>query len=111
MEQIRKTPSPCLGCTRVKDPRSCENKNCVPWRNWFLQRWEWIHNYPRVHMESADLKPVGVNIGGKVYAPPHEIKNYANQNPCEKCVCPKDLCAEPCKVRRAWDEFRKETFI
>ena len=62
-------------------------------------------------MEQAVLEPVGVNIGGTVYAAPHQVKNYVNSDPCEKCVCPKELCTEPCKVRRAWEEARKETFI
>lgn len=34
-----KKPSPCLTCSRVKDPGSCENKRCNPWRLWFLDRW------------------------------------------------------------------------
>ena len=32
--------SPCLNCTRVKDPKNCENKNCPVWREWFIRRWE-----------------------------------------------------------------------
>ena len=31
---------PCKGCTRVKDPRDCENKSCAEWREWWLKRWE-----------------------------------------------------------------------
>ena len=30
---------PCKGCTRVNNPYDCNNKNCVPWREWFLERW------------------------------------------------------------------------
>lgn len=32
--------SPCLSCTRVKDPSNCENKMCVKWRTWFLSEWK-----------------------------------------------------------------------
>ena len=31
---------PCEGCCRVPDPAACNNKECSPWRCWFLQRWE-----------------------------------------------------------------------
>lgn len=30
---------PCTLCTRVDDPSRCENKNCAPWRSWFLSKW------------------------------------------------------------------------
>ena len=31
---------PCDTCTRVFDPRNCENKTCRVWQKWFLQSWE-----------------------------------------------------------------------
>ena len=31
---------PCSTCTRVEDPKDCENKRCQTWRDWFIQRWE-----------------------------------------------------------------------
>ncbi|MBR5570444.1 MAG: hypothetical protein IKW10_06080 [Oscillospiraceae bacterium] len=31
---------PCRTCTRVADPKQCENKRCLPWRNWFVRQWE-----------------------------------------------------------------------
>lgn len=31
--------SPCKTCTRVKDPYTCGNINCIPWREWFLGWW------------------------------------------------------------------------
>ena len=36
--------SPCLTCTRVKDPANCENKNCQAWKAWFLKKWNELHN-------------------------------------------------------------------
>lgn len=106
-----KYPSPCLSCTLVADPRDCDNKNCQPWRKWFLHRWEQIHNYPRAHMEHAELKPVGVNVGGTHYAAPHQTRQYLNNDPCQACLCPKDLCSSPCRVKRAWEEAKQEVFL
>ena len=36
---------PCGKCTRVKDPKNCENKGCQVWRKWFLKRWSLIHQF------------------------------------------------------------------
>lgn len=38
-------PNPCKHCKRVPDPALCENKQCGPWRKWFLMRWAMIHAY------------------------------------------------------------------
>jgi len=104
MGVIYRTPSPCLSCRRVKDPENCENKQCKPWRDWFLARWALIHRYPRQQMEQAELKIVGVNVGGRYYSSPHQLEEYRKKDPCETCLCPKDLCTTPCPVRRAWEE-------
>ena len=37
--------SPCATCTRVKDPKDCENKQCQTWQKWFLKRWKLINGY------------------------------------------------------------------
>lgn len=42
---MNKSSSPCLTCTRVKDPDSCENKNCKLWKAWFLRRWAGIYRF------------------------------------------------------------------
>lgn len=39
--------SPCEGCTRVANPKGCENKNCKEWKAWFLRRWAVIYAYGR----------------------------------------------------------------
>ena len=106
-----KNPSPCLTCRRVANPRKCENKGCIRWRRWFLDRWEKIHNYPRVRMEQAQMEPVGVNVGGIHYAAPHEVQGYLSSDPCKKCLCPKDLCSSACAVRKAWENAKKEVFL
>ena len=46
---VKNCQSPCEGCTRVRDPDSCENKNCKEWKAWFLHRWAAIHRYGRCH--------------------------------------------------------------
>ena len=42
---MSKKQSPCLTCTRVKNPGDCENKNCREWSAWFLKNWKQIHNF------------------------------------------------------------------
>lgn len=32
--------SPCTGCQRVANPQACDNKDCMRWRRWFINRWE-----------------------------------------------------------------------
>ncbi|MBQ3491225.1 MAG: hypothetical protein IJA74_01585 [Oscillospiraceae bacterium] len=41
--------SPCEGCTRVAEPKACENKQCKVWKAWFFRRWGEIHGYWRQH--------------------------------------------------------------
>ena len=36
--------NPCLTCTKVQDPKNCENKSCKEWREWFIQAWEKLRN-------------------------------------------------------------------
>ena len=70
-----------------------------------------IHRYPRRQMEQAELKPVGVSVGGTRYAAPHQVQAYLQKDPCKECMCPKDLCTTPCRVRRAWEEAKGEVFL
>ena len=46
-----KKKSPCLVCTRVKDPSSCDNKICPQWRGWFLRRWAEMRAYMGIKVE------------------------------------------------------------
>lgn len=99
-------PSPCQRCVRVPDPDKCDNKECRPWRQWFLDRWELIHRYPRAQAEQAQLKPVGVIIGGTRYAAPHTVQAYLAKDPCGSCVCTADMCTAPCPERLAWESAK-----
>lgn len=103
--------SPCLSCTRVAQPRECENKNCKAWRSWFVGRWDALRIQPRLSMEKVKTEPEGVCIGGETYALPHRVKGYLESDPCEKCLCPRDLCTVPCKIKRNWKHAREDVLL
>lgn len=96
--------SPCLQCTRVRDPQNCENKNCKDWQAWFIDRWEAMRQNVRDQMETAPLCEEGIPLGGHQYASPHRVRAYLDTDPCSRCLCPKDLCAVPCPAKTAWNE-------
>ena len=81
--------SPCEGCTRVKDPASCENKRCGAWSMWFLKNWEQLRGYPRRIMDSPDAPVI------------------PGEDPCSLCASPRELCCTPCRSRRAWEKARE----
>lgn len=99
------TASPCLTCTRVKNPGDCENKNCKVWQKWFLARWELLRRgagqgaAPRQKIE-------GVSIGGRTYCHPDQIRKHLQEDPCESCKYPRELCSGPCRMRRTWEETK-----
>lgn len=98
--------SPCLRCTRVKDPENCENKCCVPWRKWFTACWDQFRAGARQQMDQVEMVPAGVNIGGNYYTAPDQTREYIQKDPCVECLCPKELCTAPCRLRRAWDAVK-----
>lgn len=100
------TISPCMRCTRVSDPCNCEDKSCARWRRWFVESWDSLRRQPRLQKECpAQLQ--GVCIGGVYYAQPHRVHTYLNTDPCEKCLCPRDLCTIPCREKRTWLNNRR----
>ena len=101
---------PCLTCTRVKDPENCENKKCNEWRRWFICRWDRMRSVPRLQEEARIPEHAGVPLGGHYYAAPHETVRYLTQDPCKRCLCPKDLCQTPCRTRQAWDNAGQEVY-
>lgn len=103
-------PSPCLSCTRVKDPRDCENKNCQIWRRWFIARWEALRTAARQQMEVTPQK-AGVSLNGQTYAAPHQVRAYLQKDPCDGCVCPQNLCSEPCKLKANWLAAREDVML
>lgn len=71
------TPSPCLLCTRVADPKNCENKQCVLWRNWFTAKW----NHTRKLFDRKPTQP----------------------DPCLDCPWNGPLCTTPCPGKEAYE--------
>lgn len=110
-EKNNKNMSPCLRCTRVANPQNCENKRCTVWQKWFLQQWAVIHAYPRRREELASLRPVGVSLGGRVYALPHQTGKFLQTDPCRDCICTEDVCQEPCRMRKLWERARREALL
>ena len=106
----RKT-SPCITCTRVKDPRNCENKNCQIWQRWFIHRWDNMRQEVLSSTATADPQPVGVTISGRHYAAPHQVESYLQTDPCLQCQCVKDLCRVPCRLKQNWVLHRKEVLF
>ena len=103
--------SPCMYCTRVADPRQCEDKNCKTWQAWFIGRWEALRMQPRLRIEKEKPEPEGVCIGGNHYALPHRVDSYLHKDPCDGCLCPRDTCPLPCRRKRAWLQARKDVFV
>lgn len=99
--------SPCLHCTRVRDPQNCENKNCRPWREWFFVQWEKTRRLYRKGMDNT-TQAAGVPFGGHRYCSPHQITEYLQTDPCESCKLPSVLCDTPCKRRNEWVAIKKE---
>lgn len=99
---------PCNRCTKVPHPWDCDNKECPRWRKWFIHRWDTLRAMPRLSIEKRPREPEGLYIGGNYYALPHRVDNYLNTDPCEKCLCPRDLCTIPCRVRRDWQAVREK---
>lgn len=96
--------SPCYSCTRVRDPQNCENKLCKDWQAWFIDRWETMREHIRLEMELTQTRELGVPLGGNRYANPHQIREYLENDPCDRCQCPKNICHTPCPVKIAWVE-------
>ena len=95
--------SPCLNCTRVKDPKNCENKACKDWQAWFIDRWESMRDAVRAEMEQTQEVQVGLPLGGQYYPHPHRIQEYLDNHPCDRCPC-QNSCHTPCPVKIAWVE-------
>ena len=99
--------SPCLTCTRVRNPGNCENKTCKEWRAWFIDRWETMRKNVRKSVDHTPIKEYGLPLGGHRYAPPHQLQTFMQTDPCETCYCPTDVCTTPCQLKLVWQQ-RKE---
>lgn len=101
--------SPCLTCSRVRDPDNCENKLCKDWQAWFIDRWETMRAnvFSQVRQQKA-AEQGAISVGGRQYSHPEHVRSYLRKDPCRECICPKDLCSTPCAVRKAWDAARSK---
>ena len=45
--------SPCKWCFRVPDRFQCENKGCGVWRQWYINRWEYVRSLYGVKKEDT----------------------------------------------------------
>ena len=95
---------PCITCTRVTDPDNCDNKDCMLWQRWYIETWNAMRAAPRLNMEHLPREPEGMVIGGIRYALPHRVNSYLQKDPCKGCLCPRDLCVIPCRVKRDWTQ-------
>ena len=93
---------PCWNCTQVQDPANCDDSSCLRWQQWFAHTWDDMRHSLRVDMENRPKVPEGEVIGGVHYALPHRVQDYLNADPCGNCLCPKDLCRIPCRMKRQW---------
>ena len=84
--ELIKHHSPCFTCTRVPDPRACDNKECRPWRQWFIDRWAEIH----------------------ALAPQDQSKDHTSRmtavDPCDGCICARIACIGLCQKKQQWLE-------
>lgn len=100
--------SPCVRCTKVSDQRNCDNKDCRLWQKWFIEKWDALRVVPRLQMEKTPRQLEGICIGGKYYALPHRVNSYLHTDPCDNCLCPRDLCVLPCRIKRDWQAARED---
>ena len=100
--------SPCLTCTRVQNPYNCENKSCKEWQAWFIGRWETMRANVRAQIADAPLENIGIPLGGQRYASPHRVLESRKQDPCQRCLSPKELCCAPCPAKSAWIQAQQE---
>lgn len=106
-----KYPSPCSTCDKVPDPQACENKECRPWRQWFMYRWALIHAWGCYHLKQSDLQSADETAGEKVRTSQDRSRSYLSKDPCDGCICPKDLCSTPCRDKRIWQQRREDVFL
>ena len=81
---------PCMDCDRVENPEGCEIKECMLWRRWFIHEWD------RMRQRYKTVRP----------SAPQEQKPSGN-DPCEGCVCPREMCLVPCRLKRDWESAWK----
>ena len=87
--------SPCLHCTRVKDPSNCENKTCKEWQAWFISRWEAMRANIRADIDQAPLTEHGVPWVGIAMPPLTEFGNLCPKIPVKPVIVPRMYAPRP----------------
>ena len=100
--------SPCLTCTRVKDPRNCENKLCKDWQNWFVERWDAMRASIYAGTVPLAVDRNAITVGGYQYSHPDHVRQFLRYKPCLTCNCPEDLCKEPCTLLVVWEAMKEK---
>lgn len=100
--------SPCLTCTRVKNPSNCENKLCNDWQNWFIERWDEMR--ASIYSEAMPLvvDRSAIMVGGYKYSHPDYVRRFLQHKPCLNCDCPAELCKEPCAMLVVWEAMKEK---
>lgn len=57
-KKVEKDQSPCLTCTRVKDPRNCGSLRCSEWREWYSDQWKRFNNYYKKYQEKKGTEEI-----------------------------------------------------
>lgn len=99
---------PCSNCTRVKDPKNCENKLCKDWRAWFIGRWDQMRKNLCAEAQQAPYRETGVALGGCRYDSPHRVREFLRLDPCRRCLYPSDRCHSPCPTKLSWSKAQGE---
>ena len=105
---VQSVESPCLHCYMVADPQSCNDADCLVWRQWFASRWNAARQDVARQYRQRPLEEVGLLIGGSRYALPHRRREFLAQDPCRDCCCPRSLCHGSCRLRYLWRRGREE---
>ena len=93
-------PPPCRGCYLVPNPVACENKDCRPWRQWFIAQWDQRRRQVRQRLEKESCVQQGVPLGGRQYYHPEKLRRYMDNDPCKACWLAKCECQVACRVKR-----------
>lgn len=100
-------PPPCRVCCLVKNPAACENKECRPWRMWFINTWNRRRSEVLREIGGEAQVLQGVSVGGRRYYNPDDLRQYLENNPCAPCPMGRGNCKSPCRVKQNW-EIAKE---
>lgn len=101
--------SPCLTCTKVVDPQSCEIKQCGDWRAWFVTRWDTLTDDICKMKNNRYVESDTITVGGNKYAHPNHIRRFLQNKPCDSCDYTDGQCEFPCSTLVLWETMKEKT--